>query len=274
MGNAAELPADVATRVRKYLDALETENADFVRHVYLVGSIALGDYRKGVSDIDFVALVAHPLGNTQCAALARVHAAMAGDKPHFDGFYIEQAELRTVPQPKSAPCIIDGVFQEDAVCFEINPVTWMCLAQKGIRIKGHPRRDLDIAIGAAALLPFEIGNLRSYWIPWIDEGRAALARKDPASGVTAAVMAWGVLGVLRIGCTLATGQVVSKTQAGEWALSTYPLMWHPAILDALAARSGELLQLPVIRCQHALAFMQHVIDQVFAKAPREGPCAR
>jgi hypothetical protein len=94
MGDAAELPSDVAIRVRKYLDLPEAENADFVRHVYLVGSIALGDYRKGMSDIDFVALVACPLSELQSAALARAQAAMTGDRPHFDGFNIEQAELR------------------------------------------------------------------------------------------------------------------------------------------------------------------------------------
>jgi len=269
MRDFTDLPAGVIQRVREYFGFLEAEDASFVQDVYLVGSIALGDYQEGRSDIDFVALLASPLSVTQIESLARIHAAMtASEGPHFDGFYIEQAELERVPAPKWAPFSVDGVFRSDAVCFEINPVTWLCLAQHGISVRGRPAQALAIATDPASLQSFEVDNLRTYWKPWIEEGSKALARKAPDEGADAAVLAWGVLGMLRIACTLTTGRIVSKTEAGRWALTRYPLQWHPVIQDALSARFGEVTRLPITRCHRALEFMRYVIADVLAAASR------
>jgi hypothetical protein len=55
---APALPTEVSQRVCEYLNLLDSEGSGFVHGVYLVGSVALGDYQEGRSDIDFVALVA------------------------------------------------------------------------------------------------------------------------------------------------------------------------------------------------------------------------
>ena len=65
--DSAALPMGVARRVREYLALLETEDASFVQDVYLVGSVALGDFQEGQSDIDFVALVAASLSTSRPA---------------------------------------------------------------------------------------------------------------------------------------------------------------------------------------------------------------
>jgi hypothetical protein len=74
-------------------------------------------------------------------------------------------------------------------------------------------------------------------------------------------LAWGVLGTSRIACTLATARIVSKTEAGRWALATYPSEWHRAIQDALAVRRGEIHSLPATRFGLALDFVRFVIAQ-------------
>lgn len=110
---------------------------------------------------DFGALVANSLSATQFESLARIHAAMAASEgPHLDGFYNGQAELERVPAPKRAPFSVDGVFRSDALCFEVNPVTWLCLAQHGITVRGRPAQALAIAADPASLQSFEIDNLR------------------------------------------------------------------------------------------------------------------
>jgi tRNA nucleotidyltransferase (CCA-adding enzyme) len=87
---APALPTEVSQRVCEYLNLFDSEGSGFVHGVYLVGSVALGDYQEGRSDIDFVALVAAFPGVHQLESLARTHAAMAASEgPHFDGFYIE-----------------------------------------------------------------------------------------------------------------------------------------------------------------------------------------
>jgi hypothetical protein len=269
MLDTTALPIGVKPRVCEYLELLKREDASFVQDVYLVGSIALGDYQEGRSDIDFVALVANPLSAPQIESLARIHAAIAASEgPHFDGFYIGQAELRRVPAPKRAPFSVDGIFRSDAVCFEINPVTWLCLAQHGITVRGRPAQALAIATDPASLQSFETDNLRTYWEPWIEEGGRALARKAPGEDADATVLAWGVLGLLRIAYTLTTGRIISKAEAGRWGLTKYRLDWHPVIQDALSARFGHVNRLPVFRCRRAVEFMRYVIADALAAASR------
>lgn len=268
--NSAALPMGVTRRVREYLALLEAEDASFVQDVYLVGSVALGDFQEGQSDIDFVALVADSPSTSQRESLARVHAGMASSEgPHFDGFYIESAKLERVPaRSEQAPFSINGVFRSDDICFEINPVTWFCLAEHGIAVRGSPPQTLGIAADPAALQAHQINNLRTNWEPWIEESSKALARKAANEAVDAAVLAWGVLGNLRIACTLGTGRIVSKSEAGRWALTRYPVQWHSVIRDALRARTSAISELPVSRCRHGLEFMRHVVADALATGHR------
>lgn len=52
-------------------------------------------------------------------------------------------------------------------------------------------------------------------------------------------MAWGALGAPRLHRTIATGEVISKEAAGEYALDTFDREWHPTIRDGLAFQRGE-----------------------------------
>ena len=64
------LRVDVARTVDRFLGLMASEGGPTLRGLYLVGSVALGDFRPGRSDIDFVALLDGPVGDTE--ALARV----------------------------------------------------------------------------------------------------------------------------------------------------------------------------------------------------------
>lgn len=264
----ATLPIDVALRVREYLALLETEGAQFVRDVYLVGSVALGDFQEGQSDIDFVALVSAPPTLSQLERLARIHAMMTSTEgPHFDGFYIERAKLARAPTTNEpAPFSVNGTFHAQAPCFEINPVTWLCLSEHGIGVRGVSPEALGIAADPDALQAFQVNNLRTYWEPWIEQGSKALDHKAPDDLVDAKVLAWGLLGCLRIAHTLGTGHLISKTEAGRWALTRYPAQWRGVIQDALSTRAGKISELPVTRCRHGLDFMRQVAADALAAA--------
>lgn len=266
MQRSMTLPSEVTQLVCEYLDLLDRERARFVQRVYLVGSVALGDYQEGRSDIDFVALAAAPLSGPQLESLARIHTTMAAASgPPFDGFYIEQSELSRRPTlVMRVPFSLDGLFHTEDACSEVNPVTWHCLAQHGIAVRGSPPETLAIATDPALLHAFQVSNLRTYWEPWIEDGSKALAHKAPDEMVDAAVLAWGVLGSLRIACTLMTGRIVSKSAAGRWALTRYAPDWHSVIRDALAARLGEVGRLPVSQCRRALDFMGYVVADALA----------
>jgi len=263
MFSAARLPASVTHTVEAYLNLLGRRRGDFLRGLYLVGSVALDDYKEGSSDVDFVALVSGCMDAARLGQLERAHVQLGSLRgPAFDGFYVSRRVLQEAPAiGAKAPYSLGGIFHSDGTPFEINPVAWHCLAQQGIAICGPHPAELGIAVDSTLLRRFLTTNLQSYWSKRAADCESALARKALKEEAVAEEVAWGVLGTSRIACTLATARIVSKTEAGRWALATYPTEWHRAIQDALAVRRGEIHSLPAIRLGLALDFVRFVIAQ-------------
>jgi predicted nucleotidyltransferase len=66
------LPAIVDDIVGAYLAMVDAEVAGLVEGLYLVGSVALGDFRPASSDIDFVAVTASHPSPEALAGLRRI----------------------------------------------------------------------------------------------------------------------------------------------------------------------------------------------------------
>ena len=82
-----------------YLDAVDREAPGLVEGLYLVGSVALGEFRPRTSDVDFVAATARPPDAPGLRALDRAHRRVkrAFPVPHFDGIYVTWEELSRDP---------------------------------------------------------------------------------------------------------------------------------------------------------------------------------
>lgn len=257
------LPQAVGRRLDAYRALLDAEPAIPLLGLYLVGSLALGDYHDGISDIDFVALLPEPPGAETTDRLGRLHATLLDSGgPSVDGLYLCRDHLRTPPAvPAIVPRSLDGVLITDRPCQEFGPVTWRCLDRYGMTVFGPPPSTLGIADDPDLLREAQIENLNSYWTTWIAQCEADLAAKPAGADANALALAWGVLGVARIAHTLETGRIVSKSEAGRWALARMGTAWHPVIADALAARTGALRRLPVDRIVPGLALMRLVIAE-------------
>jgi hypothetical protein len=255
------LPKSVSEAFDIYFELLSSERVAFVRGFYLLGSVALGDYQEGRSDIDFAALTDGPLDGERANRLERVHHAMIRLKgPSFDGFYLESYRLQQTPSSTELACFsLDGSFHREKPCFEINPVTWALWSQHGIALHGPSPSNLGIAIDQHALRAFQVANLHSYWLVRVTRAASHLAQKSAEDTIDASLLAWGVLGVARIACTLATGRIVSKSEAGMWALERYRRDGRVFISDALAARRGETINVSVDHFGGALKFVRDVI---------------
>jgi hypothetical protein len=72
---------------------------------------------------------------------------------------------------------------------------------------------------------------------------------------------WTALGVCRLHYTIATGEITSKSGAGEYALQTFPARWHKVIGAAIAIRNGEgdSYAEPLTRRADCLTFARMVI---------------
>jgi predicted nucleotidyltransferase len=79
----------VEEAVTLYLDLLDTLLPERQKDLYLIGSIADGDFQAGRSDIDFAIVSETAWDETSLAMLAEIHRAILGDSnPMLDGVYL------------------------------------------------------------------------------------------------------------------------------------------------------------------------------------------
>lgn len=221
--------------------------------LYLVGSIALDDFRPDHSDVDFIAVTAEPILDSDLGRIEAVHRQFSQEPgPALEGFYLDRGQTRQPPDPgRPLPFELGGRFRV-APCFEASPVTWRIWQEHGIPVRGEAPATLDLQIDPVALHRFELANLKGYWTDWVAANRSRPGPVDPE------LLGWGVLGISRLAQVLATRTIGSKTEAGVWALEYFAPRWRPIIEDALAARRGQLPPVQLDRFQVALDFMAHV----------------
>ncbi len=260
MGSAA-FPQPVDVAVRRYLRLVDRLLPGRVVGLYLIGSVALGAYRPGHSDIDVVAVVdgdldprdlrrlrlAHTVHGVRVAvpalaggvrrrgqAQARAWLAVPG---MCNGVYVRAEDL-TRPVSAITP-LASHVGHEFHVGrgFDVNPVQWTTLATRGVTVRGPEPAALGLDPEPERLRQWNLDNLAEYWVPWAER-----VRRGPDLAFRAGPRwwtAWGVLGPPRLHRTIATGEIISKEEAGAHARATFDARWHPIIDDALAMRRGE-----------------------------------
>jgi hypothetical protein len=247
MAPAVDRPTDpgLEAAVGRYLGIADGLLPGRITGFYLVGSAALGAWRPGRSDIDFVAVVDRPFDRTDLRRLRAVHAAAgvgstvrALRRGHLmipgtcNGAYVAAADLERpvteiVPQASHT-----GMRFAAGRAFDVNPVQWKVLAESGIAVRGPAPSALGLRPEPERLRDWNLANLDAYWRPW---GEAAVRRPtSPRWRPPRWAAAWGALGVCRLHRTVATGEVVSKEAAGEYARRTFGSEWHPLIDEALA----------------------------------------
>lgn len=255
---------EIAGRVADaYLELADEAVPDRVEGLYLVGSVALGDFHPESSDVDFVAVTASRLSGDDLEKLETVHDQLSDREPRpwFSGVYVTWDDLARDPREiGDVPFHNEGRFGATGG-FDANPVQWLTLRTHPVAVRGTG--EPTVWTDEAAVREWTLDNLASYWSPWVARQRklvrGTMMLSDWAVG-------WGVLGVPRLHRTLATGEVVSKAAAGAYAHETFDDRWKPIVTEALRLRTGEGEQAeayrrrPLVRRREALDFMTHVID--------------
>jgi hypothetical protein len=278
------LDPDLGDRVDSYLRLADRLLPDRITGFYVVGSAALDEYRPGKSDIDFVAVLKHRVGPAGLRRLRVLHvlasarsawrSAMRRKSPlsgTVNGVFVCEEDLQ-LPVTRIRPVAshVAGRFMIGRG-FDVNPVVWSVLAERAITIRGAAPTDLGLDPEPAVLRDWNLQNLNSYWRSW---GHSA-ASLGPASRVAMAVprtrmrmVTWGALGAPRLHRTIATGEIVGKAAAGEYALATFGPRWQPLIGAALAHWRGERCgNLPMRAVRRAGEFVLEVVASA-NKLPR------
>ena len=247
----AAAPGDVRHTVGRYLRTVDRLLPGRIAGFYLVGSVALGAYRRGRSDIDFVAVVdggltvadtrrlrlaqvAIGLSCTAPAALRHGHLAFPGG---CNGVFVRADDLArpvTTIEPLASQA---GTAFLTGAGFDVNPVQWTTFARSGVTVRGPGPAGLDLDPEPARLARWNRDNLATYWVPWAEATRR---RPGPRWRVMPGwSTAWGVLGAPRLHHTIATGDIISKEAAGTWAKDVLDERFHPVVDEALAWWRGE-----------------------------------
>lgn len=248
---ADELHPQLARASARYLRLADTALPGRVVGCYLAGSSALGAFRPGRSDIDLLVVVDGRLSRRElrrtrvvqwvsgaCTSPGGLRAGGLSAPGTCNATYVDAADLDR-PVSEIVPLASHtGVSFAAGAGFDVNPVVWKVLAESGIALRGPHPADLDLDPEPDRLRQWNAENLERYWRWWgerVVAGRRASSPFAPSRWLTA----WGVLGAPRLHRTIATGDVVSKEAAGEWALATYDECWHPIIREGLAYWRGD-----------------------------------
>lgn len=186
--------------------------------VYLTGSAVLDDWQQERSDLDILTVLP---GSADLDALEALHAALP-DRPYRDAVYVPRDLVGSRPRPgdPGLPHAVDGVFRRAG--HEADPVLWATLDRHGLAVRGPAAASLRAAPDPGWLREWNRGNLRSYWRPWAAQSRALMAGRSPESPLPVYPVAWGALGPGRLHCTIATGQIISKSAAADYTALLCP----------------------------------------------------
>src|SRR5262245_15476730 len=135
-----------------YAGALRRLLGDALTGVYVCGSLALGDYRQGASDLDVTVLLAGDPTAAQRQALAALPAGPVAALPGAERLDVSFVPSRLVGGygDPALPFYRDGRFR-DAGGGDVNPVLWHTLHRRGLTVWGPPAAAAVPEVDGAAL---------------------------------------------------------------------------------------------------------------------------
>lgn len=235
-----QIPVVVENLCQMYGKLIIKELPGTICGVYLYGSVVLADFHVGSSDIDFVTVVNRKLSEADLVKLEKIHGEVRKLFPQtpMNGIYVQVHELGLLEQAREPiPYYFDGTMYR-AGYFELNPVTWFELKHHGVAVFGPAIGALGLEIEPAGVRAYMAENLNSYWRNWVEKRRKGISRHSLGLVFCKEQVEWGVLGVTRQYYTLRENGVVSKSEAGEYALTEIPERWQRIIEEALRIRKG------------------------------------
>lgn len=256
------MPASVHRAVADYLHDLGRTLSGAAAGVYVVGSVALGDYHSESSDVDLVTVLDEPLDPLALSLLGDIHqrVALSHRQIRLDTSYLTWSQLERPPRARDTVGVraFDGRVHVAPALLAPSILLWHQLHDQGLAVTGPEITRRRVDLDGSSLRAWCLDQIASPWTPWWDRaavllsagGRESLGAVGPTSGV---------LGVVRLHHTLTTGSLLSQCQAGEWALTVCEPEWRRLLEECLRVRHEpkrpSLYRNPLQRRHDALSFM-------------------
>jgi len=239
MNSAIKLPNPTDKIVADFLQKINSIVPKFVEGLYLTGSIAMNDFYLNKSDIDFIVLCKKLPDEKIACQLKYIHRAIAKrySHPNLNGTYLAFDSLQTV-SPEEIKTLTYQVGRLGYGTFDMAPTILTELKTNSISILGQNSETLPIDIERSDLNNFLYKNINSYWKKWIKRYSSPFIGKLLLLSFPR-LTEWSVLGVARQLCTLQTGKIVSKTEAGIYCIQQLPESFHSILSEAIEIRQDN-----------------------------------
>lgn len=239
MNKTKILPPPAQEIAAKFMDEILRIKPHFISGIYLTGSLTLNDFHPDKSDIDFVVLCHTIPDKNTFLQLKHIHKAIGNQyrKPDLNGVYTTYKSIHTShPAGIKSFSFQAGIMRYDS--YDMAPVIFTELKQNAITLFGQDADTLPIDMSRDQLNHFLHSNMNSYWKRWIDQHSSYSDRKLLLLGFPK-LTEWSVLGTARQLCSLQTGRIVSKSDAGLFCLQQLPEKFHPIITKAIQIRKNS-----------------------------------
>jgi hypothetical protein len=183
-------------------------------------------------------------------------------RPYFDVTYLTASAL-AVPPDRRTPVVytVDGQFRDPAQSGPVTPVLWSEMARQSIAVR--PVAGLKVHDDHQALVDHTRANLTSYWEPMLDRLSQGVAELSDDHVLDGWIVPWYVLGIPRLHALLATGNIVSKTAAGEHGAGLFP-SYADLCARCIDHRAGGSVDFTVADVAPAVALGRAVISSAHA----------
>jgi Nucleotidyltransferase domain len=177
----------------------------WVRHLFVAGSLAMGDYVPGVSDIDLVAVVEGPVDEQRTASLVAAHRELDRDTAVGLDLGCVYVDDRTLPDRDAThPTWTHG----HLVRRILSDVTRVELVRHGFEIIGLPPQEVLPPVTDADVRSAARAELCGYW---------AKASRRPQWWLSPVIADLGLTAMARSRHAMRTGALLTKSQAIEAA---------------------------------------------------------
>ena len=251
--------AEVNTVLAYFLPRIQSLFGNHFIGMYLVGSLALGDFDPYRSDIDFVVVTDTDIGEDLFGSLQDIHTQFAASNSSWadkiEAIYIPYPALRDTasnashyPQMEKGTRLFRAPLESGWVFHRIT------IRDHGAVVAGpEPRMLVDTinpqAVHSAAKeitgLWLEQAKNDPTWLPWLRQRDA---------------QAFVILTLCRLLYSLATGSVASKPRAAQWAQKAFEGPWA-TLIERTLARQHEAGNITQNEEAETLAFIQFTFEQ-------------
>ena len=248
------VPSQALAQLQEFARRVDQAAPGSLAGLYAVGSVALGDFRPPLSNIDAVAVADETWDATGLRAVRRAAQGLrcAGQRPRVA--CVTWADLRREPGEAEEPGFVGRAAVPGGDL--VNPLTWAVLRTAGVCVRGAEYPEL----GQGDVRGWAAARLARWWGRWLQHVPLVplVLRRNIAEAV---------LEVARLAQVVSSGRIVSKLEAGEAAQESGPPNQQRVLKDAAGYRRGIRVSMywgPYERRRHALAYIRSVVEAVGA----------